>query len=85
MDKQYYIDRFYQQMDEYYEEYPEARKNDYECNVTDAVDTVDSVVGYYIVFYGDNARETWVDNISNIEKLTQLDLEVSKILDELYK
>lgn len=44
----------------------------------------DEIVGYYIEFYGDNARTEWEYNLQFVERPTKTDDEVTQILAKLY-
>lgn len=45
--------------------------------------TVDQIVGFYIVCEGDRALIQWRENIDGLD-LTEKDIAVTKILEELY-
>lgn len=45
----------------------------------------EEIVGYYIEMYGDDALKTWEENLQYVDELTESDIEVTRILEELYK
>ena len=46
---------------------------------------VDEIVGYYLDNYGDDALSVWSNNISKVPSLSKRDIEVTKILEYIFK
>lgn len=87
MDKNYYIQKYEDRMDEIYRELREEGVDDidYACTMEfDSTANAEEVVGYYLINYEWNPLKSWLENIEGID-LTEQDKEVTKMLTELFK
>ena len=77
-DKQYYINCYYKTVDKAREELGD------EMSYTFAeVETVDEIVGYYLVWHEDDFLETWLENLLLSGVKRSHDGKVTKILKRL--
>lgn len=88
--KQYYINL---RQELYNECYKEASEN-ISCNIEMETDilyqsriTAEAIVGHYLYWYGDFAREMWEENLSGMKEMggieTDMDKEVTRIFETL--
>lgn len=82
MDKNYYIQKYEDRMDEIYRELKEQNVDDidYACTMEfDSTANAEEIVGYYFVNCEWNPLKAWLENTENIE-MTEQDKEVTNIL-----
>lgn len=87
MNREHYILKYEDRMDEIYRELRESdiEDIDYVCTMEfDQTANAEEVVGYYLMNYEWNPLKCWLENIKGIN-LTEQDKEVTKILEELDK
>ena len=86
-DKNYYVLKFENRMDEIYRELKEQNDVDdidYSCTLTfDETANAEEIAGYYLAG-GTNVLKRWLENIAGVD-LTEQDKEVTRILTELDK
>ena len=86
MDKAYYVRKYEDRMDEIYVALKEEDvwDIDYACTVMfDETANAEEVVGYYLTAYEWNPLDEWMNNLRLAEKVTDQDIEVTRILTEL--
>ena len=83
--KEYYITKYEDRIAEIYEEFVDDGiiDKDLFCeNWFGETANAEEVVGYYFVYYKDDAMKTWLKNTKHIE-MTEQDKEVTEIFKEL--
>ncbi|MBQ4523409.1 MAG: hypothetical protein IJA10_10750 [Lachnospiraceae bacterium] len=87
MGKNYYIEVYNKKWDECLEEAKKENAKDIGETTTYIFEescNAEEVVGYYLVYHGEDALKDWRTNTEGI-KMSVQDLEVDKILTELFK
>ena len=85
MNRNYYIQKYEDRMDEIYRELEGTVDYDidYACTMEfDSTANAEEVVGYYLINYEWNPLKGWLENIEGIDSTDQ-DKEVTRILTEL--
>lgn len=87
MDRNYYIEAYNRRWNECLEEAKRENAKDIGESATFVFEDIcnaEEVVGYYLVYHGENALKDWKTNTEGIQMSVQ-DLEVDRILTELFK
>lgn len=83
-DRKYYVNKYVERVEDGRLDYIKENDNDNNYDSMEYIDTVESIVGYYIDTYNSEALKTWLDNLQyGIGHNT--DEEVTRILTELYQ
>lgn len=83
-DKRHYINKYNKKVEEGRLDYIKENGNDNNYDSMEYIDTVDSIVGYYISAYGNEALKVWLDNLQyGVGHNT--DNETTRVLTELYQ
>ena len=91
MDRNYYIRKYEDRMDEIYRELKYEHNisdNEIDENCTmefDQTANAEEIVGYYLVNYEYNPLGSWLENLKWVDKVTEQDNDVTAILTELCK
>lgn len=86
MDKNYYIETYKRKWEECLKEAEIENANDISEAATyifEATANADEIVGYYLVYHGENALRDWKNNTEGI-KMSSQDLKVDEILTRLF-
>lgn len=88
MNKQYYILKYEDRMDEIYRELKESNVEDidYACTMEfDQTANAEEIVGYYLINYEWNPLKEWLENLQYAPEITEQDKEVTRILEKFFK
>ena len=86
MSKEFYIEAYNKKWDECLKEAEKENSKDVSESATyifEETANAKEVVGYYLVYHGDDALKDWKSNTDGI-KMNEQDLEVDRILTELF-
>ncbi|MCM3387299.1 hypothetical protein M3649_04020 [Ureibacillus chungkukjangi] len=86
MNKEYFINHYEIAYNEAKEEYIQHNNGvDDGCFDFEDVNTIELIVGYYLVYYGDNALNQWLENLDGSGYQWNTDEGVSNVLAALFK
>ena len=84
--KEDYINAYYEGIEEERQIYIKEVGNDIDFECDDSfINTVDEIVGYYLVRHSEAPLEIWLENLKNSKCKWETDDEVTKILTELFQ
>lgn len=85
MNKEKYINKYHEEVEENRKKYIEECGNDIDFDSLCDIETVDAIVGYYIEQYKEDAFATWMENLkyTSKENYSQIDTEITNILKDV--
>lgn len=79
-DKQYYINIYNKGLEEDRQHYIGEYGNDFDFDPNQFIETIEEIVGYYLIYYKDEALKIWLENLVCVKQKNVTDGEVTTIL-----